>query len=120
MQDDLQALRGLLGDGREDPCAYHSLALRYAAYHGFDRVLQALLTDGRADPTARNDDALRYDARYCFDAPVVRALLADGRSDPGGIVRSRCSEYNWPLVQAAVRWRRRRQWLRAGMAASEM
>jgi hypothetical protein len=116
-QNDLQLVRGLLAESHEDPRAYDSLALRCAAHQGFERVLQALLTDGRADPTACDNDALRYAARYHYYAPVVRTLVADGRSDPSGIARVGCSMYNWPLVQAAARWLRRRQWLRAGMGA---
>jgi hypothetical protein len=45
-------LQALLADGRADPAARHSAALRTAALVGHLRVMQLLLWDTRADPRA--------------------------------------------------------------------
>jgi hypothetical protein len=71
----------LLVDGRANPAADDSLALRQAAYYGHLGVVRALLSDGRADPAAENSYAL-WCAAGRGDAGIVAALLANGRADP--------------------------------------
>jgi hypothetical protein len=74
-------VEALLADGRADPTATHSLALRDAAYSGHLPCVLALLADGRADPAARDSAAL-YTAAAAGHTDVVRALVMDGRTDP--------------------------------------
>jgi hypothetical protein len=78
---DVTAVQALLADGRADPAASWSVALRYAAYYGHVTIVQALLADGRADPAADNSSALRLAVRN-GNASVVQVLLDDGRADP--------------------------------------
>jgi hypothetical protein len=104
----------LLADGRADPAARNSAALWYATRYGCLGKVRALLADGRADPAAKDSKALRC-AAYLGDVNAVRVLLADGRADPSTILGA--SSVVSPAVQSAlrraVRWRRRRPWLRA-------
>jgi hypothetical protein len=112
-----KVVQALLADGRADPAVAHSGILVTAAELGDGRMVRALLSDGRADPAARNSCALRA-AAVCSNFPawkeIVSDLLADGRSDPAAVSLMCCASHGWPLVNAACRWRRRRQWLRAG------
>ena len=50
----LKVVQTLLKDGRADPTAMNSRALRKAAEFGHSKVVQELLKDGRADPAADN------------------------------------------------------------------
>jgi hypothetical protein len=115
-----EAVAALLADGRADPNAYCTSALCSATTQGHMGVVRALLADGRADPATCNSWALRRCARIFWRETALRALIADGRSDPSAVKFAECSRGNWRVVQAAVRWRRRRQWLRAGMKALVM
>jgi hypothetical protein len=112
---DLVYVRALLAHGRADPAVADSEALVGAARRGHAGIVRALLADGRADPAARNSGALRV-AVACSDLwnEVVRDLLEDGRADPAAVSLVYCASHRWPLINAACRWRRRRQWLRAG------
>ena len=59
-QGHLEIVRLLLQDGRADPSAFVSEALRYASLYGHSEVVRLLLQDGRADPSAYESEALRY------------------------------------------------------------
>jgi hypothetical protein len=109
---DARLLQALLEDGRADPTARRNQALIGAAAYGRTRAVRALLKDGRADPAASDSQAL-CSAAGSGHNHVVHALLKDGRVDPEAVSRSRCNAASWPRIQAAVRWRRRRHWLRA-------
>jgi hypothetical protein len=119
------AVRLLLADGRADPTARHAVALRTSAANGYADVVQLFLDDGRADPRALDSQALRCAAIDGHEA-IVRALLADGRADPMVVPLESLRNPEMltpyvrrpgtlPLVTAEVRWRRRRQLLRAGL-----
>jgi hypothetical protein len=127
LQGQVAAVQALLLGRRADPTAFGSLALRVAAVAGSTAVVRLLLEDGRAHPGAEGGEGLVNAALYGHD-DVVRALLADGRADVGRVScqdrktgqadpTSRkftgCAPGTLHLVRAEVRWRRRRQWLRA-------
>lgn len=79
----------LLADGRADPSANDSRALRSASVYGCVEVVQALLADGRADPSANVSQAIRWASQAGY-VQVVRLLVADGRADRCvGIVQGR-------------------------------
>jgi hypothetical protein len=108
-------VRAFLADGRADPAADHNFALVEAAACGFSGTVGALLADGRIDPRADDSAALQHAAHFgCAD--IVCALLADGRADPAAavvIARNTGNTVVSRAIEAAVRWRRRRPWLRA-------
>jgi hypothetical protein len=108
-----QIVRALLADGRADPTVEYSLGLRRAAHCALTDTLEAFLVDGRADPAALDDEALQAAVRLGHVA-VVRALLADGRANPQAVSPALCVADTLSAVLGAQRWRRRRQWLRAG------
>jgi hypothetical protein len=119
-QGRVSVVRSLLRDDHVEPAAWSSRALRTAAFKGHATVVRALLADGRSDPAVHESAALR-DAAFNGDHAVVRALLADGRADPAAIMPAAIMppvrEHTRQLIQAAVRWRRRRPWLRASWHA---
>jgi hypothetical protein len=107
-------LQLLLADGRADPAARKSSALRHASRRGFFGCVHTLLNDGRADPGARGCEALR-EATRAGHADIVRVLLKDGRVDPGMVHATWwCPSNMLPTINAVVRWRRRQRWLRVG------
>ena len=73
-----EIVRMILVDGRVDPGADESRALRYA---GTEEVATRLLGDPRVHPEAKGSSAL-FMASSHGKIGVVRALLHDGRSDP--------------------------------------
>jgi hypothetical protein len=112
-------VQALLADGRADPAAHDNAALWAAACEGWEDVLCALLVDGRADPGMNGDAPLRLAARRGRD-DIVRALLADGRANPAAVTQRDCSHSVRvrATIRAAVRWKLRRQWLRAVRGAA--
>ena len=141
-RDDADTVCALLADGRADPSVCDSHVLFSAAEHGSARIVAALLADGLADPAARRHYALivtagfgradvvaafladpRTDpttdhnyalrtAAYKGHTGVVAALLADGRAETSRALGT-CALCVRPMIQRAVRWQRRRPWLRA-------
>jgi hypothetical protein len=75
-------------------------------------VLVALLNDGRADPTACISYPLRFAAANGWPG-AVEALLTDGRADLSAVRFQGCHPRVQRMIARAVRWRRRRPWLRA-------
>jgi hypothetical protein len=110
-------VRALLADGRGDPAAHNNAALWAATCEGWVDVVCVLLVDGRADPGMHGDAPLQHAARQGRD-DIVRALLADGRADPTAVRRRDCLYTAWPTIRAEVRWKLRRQWLRAACGAA--
>jgi hypothetical protein len=96
VRGNIALLRLLLADGRADPTKNDSHVLRVAATCGSHAALQLLLEDGRADPAAALKQLLMFHAHHPSSRAVALRI-----------------EQNLPVLRAAVRWRRRRPWLRA-------
>jgi ankyrin repeat protein len=122
-------VRAFLADGRANPAACSSYALRLSALYGHTAVVEALLEDGRADPAVDRSRALRT-ASWKGHVRVVRALLGGGRADPEDVsyicmsyTCKRCPcTYPCSLIREAIRvaarWRRRRPWLLCAAAGT--
>jgi hypothetical protein len=104
-------VRILVADGRANPRVDFSFPLRAAAHYRQHDLVQLLLDDGRADPVALNGAFRR---EYVWDVEyeaIVRLLIADGRADVCGA--RACHPIYLPMITVALRWQRRRTWLRA-------
>jgi hypothetical protein len=115
-EGDLHAVSCLLADGRANPAAWDSAALRFAVFRKFTGVVQALLVDGRADPAAWDGFALDFAAR-CGQLEIVASLLACGRACQAAAMARALAVAESNDVRGCIlgwqRWLRRRNWLRA-------
>jgi hypothetical protein len=120
-----EVIRVLLEDGRADPTPL----LAPAVFGGNEARVRLLLTDGHADPATNNSYALRV-AAVSAHHTILQLLLEDGRADPSvalDLLLLFCEDpafrraagrimQNAPAIRAALRWRRRRTWVRAVVA----
>jgi hypothetical protein len=108
----------ILRHPRADAVVRYGFALQDAVCMGHVAVVKLFLADGRADPSAFDDLALREAAESAGKAAILQLLLADGRADPASVMSTRCAPDVWCALQTAVRWRRRRHWLRVRTGTS--
>jgi hypothetical protein len=112
-----RVVQALLADGRADPAAPGRAVFSGAAVSGHTAVVSALLADRRADPARCASVSLRNAVLYSR-LDIVQALLADGRADPDLVTLPAFRPCITWAVEGARRWRRRRGWIRASMAAA--
>ena len=79
-----------------DPAYNDCWALRVAAKHGRDKVVEVLLGDRRVDPAARNSEAMSAAAQRAH-CGVLELLFLDGRCDLS------CLDRSFRLVEASGR-----------------
>jgi hypothetical protein len=103
----------LLADERVSSASECGLSLVHALVRGHTEVVQALLAGCHAISRDHMGHALR-EATARGLTPVVRALLADGRADPEVARHCMRTPATRRAMARALRWRRRRLWLRAG------
>jgi hypothetical protein len=116
-------VRALLRDPRVDPGARNQETLLHAAAHGDAAIVKLLMRDPRVDPGAVGAVAV-FAAAGLGRYRALAALIEDPRVDPvqaahGAqqcpLVRPKCRAQTEAVITVAVRWRRRRAWVRVAV-----
>lgn len=76
--DNIETLRVLLQDGREDPSYDESVALKTAVDLGQTEMVKLLLADGRSDPSESHNEAIHDAVKYSFN-DIFDLLVEDER-----------------------------------------